>query len=372
MNFQSRIARELEIGKSNHTHRELKLVSGLIDFSSNDYLGLARSADLASAIADRSHQLGIGNGSTGSRLLTGNSQLAHDLELKLATIFKGDSALLFNSGYTVNLAVLSTLPKRGDTIIYDELAHACIKDGARLSLANRFSFKHNNPEDLEAKARHAKGQIFVAIESLYSMDGDTAPLNDIIKVCKKLGAISILDEAHSTGVFGSLGSGLASELGLENEIDIRIHTFGKAMGVHGACVVANKIVIDYLVNFGRAFIYTTAPSPHSLLSIECAFSFLEKNSHLQKTLREAIHFFKQKIATINYKRTDSDSAIQTILMEGSGKVKEFARHLQQHQLDVRPIVAPTVKPGSERLRICLHSFNTQEEITKLTNLLQPS
>lgn len=372
MNFQSRMSRELQARKSNHTHRELKLISGLVDFSSNDYLGLAQSRELSALISRTSDEHQITNGATGSRLLTGNSWLATELELKLSRIFKGESALLFNSGYTANLAVLSTLPKRGDTILYDELAHACVKDGARLSLASRYSFKHNSVEDLEIKARHAKGQLFVAVESVYSMDGDTTPLKDIIDVCKKLGAIIILDEAHSTGVYGSQGSGLACELSLQYDVDIRIHTFGKALGVHGACVIATKMTADYLINFARPFIYTTALTPHSVISIACAFDFLEQNSHLQKALRQNISFFNQSTSAIKHQRIASSSAIQTILIDGNTKVKEFSRHLNQHNLDVRAIVAPTVKPGTERIRICLHAFNTRDELILLTNLLQQS
>lgn len=369
MDFLNRMSRELAERKSNHSFRELKFYSGKTDFTSNDYLGLARSQELANEIHDRVKSLGLTNGATGSRLLSGNNLLTEELEAKLAKVFNGETSLIFNSGYTANLGVLSTLAGRHDTILYDELSHACIKDGARLSLASRFSFRHNDLNDLEAKIKNAKGQIFIALESIYSMDGDTAPLQEVIKVAKKNNAILILDEAHSTGVMGKSGSGMACHLGIEKEIDFRIYTFGKAMGVHGACVVSSHQAKYYLINFARPFIYTTALPPHSIVAIASAFDFLEKNIELQKKLTEQIEWFRLHFKNESLTKIESKSPIQSILLKGNKSVRILSKLLQDNNLDCRPILSPTVKEGEERIRICLHAFNTKEEIDILLNLI---
>jgi 8-amino-7-oxononanoate synthase len=360
----------LQLREEKNLFRGLKTSTGLIDFCSNDYLGFARSEVLFKLISNKCHALPLHkNGATGSRLLSGNSLLMEGVEKKLASIFKSESTLILNSGYTANLAIFSSIPQKNDTILYDELAHASIKDGARLSLAHRFSFRHNDLNDLESKLKKAKGKVFIAVESIYSMDGDECPLLDVESIAKKHGAFVILDEAHSTGVRGEKGSGLAASLSLENHIAIRLYTFGKAMGIHGACIAGSKKLIQYIINFARPFIYTTAMTPHSIVSIESAFEFLQENIHLQSALQEKINTFLTGISSVE-NRTKSSSMIQTIIFPGNENVKKAAATLQQNGFDVRPILSPTVPPGSERLRICLHTYNTTDEITKLTNQLK--
>jgi 8-amino-7-oxononanoate synthase len=340
------------------------------DFSSNDYLGLARSQELHQRIINKLEDIQpIRNGATGSRLLSGNSSYIEEVEYKLAQIFKSEAALIFNSGYAANQSVLSSIPQRGDTILYDELAHACIKDGARLSMASRFSFRHNDLNDLGQKLKRAKGKIFIAVESIYSMDGDECPLKSLIQLSNQYKAFLIVDEAHSTGVVGEHGNGLAVSNELHSKIDIRIYTFGKAMGMHGACVAGSKHLIDYLINFARPFIYTTALPTHSIASIDCAFDFLKEHIHLQKDLRKNIDYFVKNISVIT-NRTSSNSSIQTFLVPGNTQVKRASQILSQAGLDVRPILSPTVPKGEERLRICLHSFNSSEEVSKLISSLE--
>jgi 8-amino-7-oxononanoate synthase len=350
--------------------RKLTIPAGLIDFSSNDYLGFSRSAELFYLIKQKIDQLpNKTNGATGSRLLSGNSQHCETVEQLLAAVFKTESALLFNSGYAANQAVLSSIPQKNDIIFYDELSHACIKDGARLSLATRHSFRHNDLGDLERKIQRSKAEkIFIAVESIYSMDGDECPLEELISLAQTHNAILVLDEAHSTGVIGDQGSGLAVKLGLADKVDVRIHTFGKAMGVHGACVVGTAHLTSYLINFARPFIYTTALPPHSLVSIEAAFEYLGQNNQAQFQLKSNIDFFLQHATFAN--RTESQSAIQTVIFPGNEKVKEVSKALQEKGFDVRPILSPTVPKNAERLRICLHSFNGKEEIENLTQELK--
>lgn len=341
---------------------------GLVDFSSNDYLGLARSEELKEWIENEVRENKLGNGATGSRLLTGNDSYTMLVEKELAELFESESALVFNSGYTANLAVLSSLPQKDDTIIYDELAHACIKDGARLSLAKRYSFHHNEMDDLRLKLTKATGRIYIAVESVYSMDGDECPLEAIADLADEFDACIILDEAHSTGVRGKGGNGMAIQLDLHKRIPIRIYTFGKGMGVHGACVTGDRILKEYLVNFARPFIYTTALSPHSMASIRCAFRYLGEHAHLQEELGKNIKTFLLASSNLENK-TNSTSSIQTYIVPGNQEVKVAAEQFRERGIDIRPILSPTVPPGAERLRICLHSYNTTDEINHLATQL---
>jgi len=347
--------------------RTLASSDHLIDFLSNDYLGLARNQTLADRINARLDQLGfLGNGGTGSRLLSGNHAAYERLEKYLSALFKSEACLVFNSGYAANQALVSCVAGKGDTILYDQLSHVCLKEGAWLSNAKSFAFQHNDVVDLEAKLSRAEGRVFVITESVFSMDGDEAPMVDLIAICKKFNAYLIVDEAHSTGTFGEGGAGWLIEKGLEKDVFARVYTFGKGMGVHGACVAGSQLLIDYLVNFGRTFIYTTSLPPHSVVSIEESFRYLADHIELQAALRAKIALFKSLV------KTESNTAIQPILIPGNAEVRKVATDLQQRGFNVRPIVAPTVKEGTERLRICLHTFNSDEEIGQLSGLLKNS
>jgi 8-amino-7-oxononanoate synthase len=370
--FMLKLSQKLEQRREAVNLRSLTIPKGLIDFCSNDYLGLASNYDLNHLIEKEYKTISTNKpkGATGSRLISGNSQYYEDLEKYLADLFKSETTLLFNSGYAANMGVLSSIPQKGDTILYDELSHACIKDGARLSFADRFSFKHNDMADLEKRMQKAAGDIFVVVEAIYSMDGDAAPLKELVMLCYKYSAYLIVDEAHSTGIFGENGSGLVCQLGLQEKVFIRIHTFGKAIGTHGACVAASQIVRDFLINFSRQFIYTTALPLHNLVSIKCAFEYLTKHADLPSDLQQKIDLFKSK--TINYQLStiNSNSAIQAILIPRNAKVKALAQKIQTAGFDVRPILSPTVKIGEERLRICLHTTNSKEELEGLSGLLK--
>lgn len=344
--------------------------AGYVDFCSNDYLGLARSAPLHKRIHEHllAHNLQQ-NGSTGSRLLSGHCEAAEDAETFLARLFSAEATLIFNSGYAANTAVLSSLPGPHDTIIYDELAHASIKDGARLSLAKRFTFRHNDLNDLERKIKKGEGQVFVVVESVYSMDGDSSPLNTLVELTEKHNAILVVDEAHTTGLCGPGGSGYCIAQHLHDRIPVRIYTFGKAMGVHGACVAGSRVLIDYLMNTARPFIYTTAPPPAFYATIRCAFEFLAEHLSLQEELADRIAWFSQAARSIVPHWKPAAYAIHAVLVPGNERVRQVAGALQNACCDVRPILSPTVPAGSERLRICLHTFNTRQEIDQLADHL---
>lgn len=361
------LANKLQQRQQENALRRLTHNSQLIDFTSNDYLGLAHSEKLFQQIHEKVSTLPHLNGATGSRLLSGNSGYTEQVEQKLAKIFKAEAALIFNSGYAANQAVLSCIPQKGDTIIYDELAHACIRDGARLSFANHFSFRHNDLEDLEKKMKQASGRIFIAVESYYSMDGDICPLKELVSLTDQYQAHVIIDEAHSTGVIGREGSGLSVSQNLQDKLDVRIYTFGKAMGCHGACVAGSKTLIDFLINFARPFIFTTAMPLHSIAAIDCSFDYLRQNTELQHVLQQKKELFVSLGKKQNLRLMNSSTQIQGVILPGNEQVKALSMHLRTRGYDIRPILSPTVPKGSERLRICLHTYNSDQEITSLVN-----
>jgi 8-amino-7-oxononanoate synthase len=348
-------------------YRALKPESiDLIDFSSNDYLGFARSSELKEMIVgELTLHANHLNGSTGSRLLTGNLKYAEQLEQQIATYHGHKAGLLFNSGYDANLGLFSSLPQRGDTVIIDELIHASIIDGIRLSNANRYTFKHNDLESLEEKLKNAKGQIYVAIESVYSMDGDIPPINAILELCTHYNAQLIVDEAHAIGVFGK---GIVDNLNLQNQIFARVITFGKAMGTHGAIVLCSDLMRNYLINFARPFIYSTAASFHQLAGIKMAYQLLDRSKSQIKKLQDNINLFNNLLTGYQI-NTGSKSAIHCVIAGSNEKAKLVAQKLKEIEIDVRPVLNPTVAIGTERLRVCIHAYNTAQQVELLATSL---
>ena len=369
-NAEQFLQQKLNERKEQNRLRKLTYSNLPIDFCSNDYLGLARSKELHSSIEIEINCLSnFKNGATGSRLLSGNYLYTEETEQYIAKFHSTSAALLFNSGYDANVGLLSSIPQRGDTIITDELIHASLIDGARLSNAERFRFKHNNVADLEQKLKNAKGLPYVVIESIYSMDGDTAPLTEICKLCDKYQANLIVDEAHAIGVFGDKGKGLVQQLGLEEKIFARIVTYGKALGTHGAAILGSTDLRNYLINFARSFIYTTAAPLHQVVAIKCAYQLLAQHN-FQQQLANKIEYYNEQIESTSVARIKSNSCIQTILFKDDLTAKKAATYLQNKGFDVRAILSPTVPEGQERLRICLHLYNTEAEIKNLIDHLK--
>jgi len=352
--YQQKLQKRKEAGSL----RSLSLFTGFADFFSNDYLGLAQN----------NHPECFGTGSTGSRLLSGNTEEAMETEDFLADFFGAEAALIFNSGYDANVGLFASIPQRGDTVLYDELIHASVRDGIRLSHAKAYAFRHNDAADLERKIQKAEGAVFVAVESVYSMDGDLAPLEEMAEICLKYEALLIVDEAHAGGIRGSEGRGLSEELHLTDKIFARVFTFGKAYGTHGAAVLASEEIKDYLVNFARSFIYTTALP---------AFQYTMIRSQIQKSredydrirLQENIAYFRSVLKE-NISLSDDRSPIQVILVPGVQQAVSLAEKLQAHRLAVKAILSPTVPVGQERLRICLHAYNTKGEIDLLAKIIR--
>lgn len=349
-------------------------MSALVDFASNDYIGFSKSQ----AIFSETHDYlisnnNIQNGATGSRLLSGNHSLYTETENYIAAFHDVESALIFNSGYDANLGFFSCVPQKGHLILYDELCHASIRDGIQLSHAKSYKFGHNDFGELEKLIlRNPDTTIYIVTESVFSMDGDTPNMEELVNLSNSYNCYLIVDEAHALGVFGDNGQGLVQESGLQHSIFARIMTFGKGLGCHGAAILGSQQLKDYLVNFARSFIYTTGLSPHSVATILTAYKQLEKENSNIKALRDNIIYFNQQKNLLSLKPlfVRSKSAIQSAIIPGNENVKKIASILQQNGFEVKAILSPTVPEGQERLRICLHSYNTHRHILEVLTLLR--
>lgn len=361
------LRKRLDERKLNAAFRTLRKRENQVDFFSNDYLGIASKDFAFETNATNSSQR---NGSTGSRLLAGHSIEAEELEDWIRNEFNAEAALVFNSGFDANLGLMSSLPGRNDTVFYDSLVHASLREGIRLSPCKAYSFQHNDADDLRKKAGLSQGIVYVVIESVYSMDGDEPKLADFIEVCKEFGWHLIVDEAHGLGVCGESGKGSSFQFGGSDDIFARVLTFGKAAGFHGAAVLGSRVLIDYLINFCRPFIYSTALPPSDYKKLQQLLSHLIAAEKERKQLKLLVEQFRKwQLTQTNFNFISSLSPIQNLLVPGNAEVSKLAEYLQENGYDVRPIKNPTVPAGSERLRIILHSYNTAAELDGLTRLL---
>lgn len=359
------LEKKLQQRKDQNSFRQLKLPAGKVDFCSNDYLGIVHNNLLNNKI---DHDLKTG--STGSRLLAGNYALIEQTEKQIATFHEAEAALIFNSGYDANVGLLSALPQKADIVLYDQLCHASIRDGIRLSFAQSFPFAHNDVDELEKKLKTASGNtvnIFVVTESVFSMDGDFCPLQQLVVLTKKYNAHLIIDEAHAIGIIGKEGKGLSQDENLQDNIFCRIYTFGKACGCHGAAVTGSQQLRNYLINFARSFIYTTALPEHTAAAIQASYNTFPFLNEERKCLQVLIEYFQQ--AFLKFEKLRSSTPVQIVIVPGNDVVKQIAEQLQQAGFDVRPILYPTVPLGKERLRIVLHAFNTMNEVEELVKIL---
>jgi 8-amino-7-oxononanoate synthase len=316
-----------------------------------------------------------------------------ELEAFLAHEHGTPAALLFGSGFEANLGLVGSLGGRHDTILYDELVHASMRDGVRHSVARSFSFRHNDLNHLRErlKRRSGSGSCYVLVESVYSMDGDMAPLEDLTAVCEEFSAYLIVDEAHSTGVYGAHGGGLVQALGLADRVFARVHTFGKALGYRGACVVGSTLLREYLVNFARSFVYSTAPDLLSVRIIRRAYERMRAANQARAALTELIQLWGSLVADATDERAHpmplsesalpqprsagvrflrTSSPIQGVIVPGNEAVLAVEQAVRSAGFDVRALRAPTVAAGSERIRISLHATNTPAELEDLCKCLR--
>ena len=373
MKIPNALQQKLQLRTESNALRKLPIPTNGIDFSSNDYLGFAKSEE----IFDATHQYLVDknikvNGATGSRLISGNHNLYTITEKYIAEFHQSETALIFNSGYDANVGFFSSVPQRNDIILYDELCHASIRDGIQMSHAKSYKFQHNDYEDLESLLKRfvtlsgVEVSVYIVTESVFSMDGDTPNMETLVSVSEKFKALLVVDEAHALGVFGEKGEGLMQSQNLQDKIFARIMTFGKGLGCHGAAILGSAGLKEYLVNFARSFIYTTGLSPHSVATVLIAYQNLNQSCELKK-LKENISFFNQQKQLLGIKSlfVYSKSAIHSAIIPGNEKVKQIASQLQEKGFEVKAILSPTVPEGQERLRFCLHSYNTEKEMEEV-------
>ncbi|MET1047354.1 MAG: 8-amino-7-oxononanoate synthase [Hyphomicrobium sp.] len=323
-----------------------------IDFSSNDYLGLAQSHELAAAI-EAAIARGVPVGAGGSRLLRGNHPEHELLEQEAALFFGGETALYFGGGFVANTAILSTLPARGDLIVYDELIHASAHDGMRLSKAEARPARHNDAQSFDDaisawRDAGGTGQPWIAVESLYSMDGDRAPIHALSDIADRHDAMLVIDEAHATGVWGHEGRGLASDLEGRDNV-ITLHTCGKALGSMGALVIGPKPIRDFLVNRGRAFIYATAPSPLMAAAVRAALDICRRQPERRERLHRLVDFAARELRS-KTRFVSSGSQIQPLIIGSDAAAVSLAAAMKRRGYDIRAIRPPTVPEGTSRLR----------------------
>ena len=378
--FPKSLQQKLQQREEQNALRQLPIANDLVDFASNDYIGFAKNE----TIFHETHQYLLDknikvNGATGSRLLSGNHALYSETEDFISQFHQAETALIFNSGYDANIGFFGAVPQRNDVILYDELCHASIRDGIQMSNAKSYKFPHNDLEELEklitkyqpTTDNRQPTTVYIVTESVFSMDGDCPNVEALTNLSEKYSAFLVVDEAHALGVFGQQGKGLVQSLGLEDKVFARIITFGKGLGCHGAAILGSQSLKSYLVNFARSFVYTTGLSPHSVATILQSYKHLTKEKEALQKLKSNIIFFNQEKMRLGLKPlfVYSKSAIQCAIIPGNERVKNSATQLQQKGFDVRPILSPTVPEGQERLRFCLHSYNSESEITNVLELL---
>jgi 8-amino-7-oxononanoate synthase len=362
---------DLKIRIRNNSLRSLSDEVYPIDFFSNDYLGYAKNSIITEKSVSLLNNFKIKtHGSTGSRLISGNHELFKILENKAKDLLNAEAALFFNSGYDANIGLLSAVLKPKDVVFYDELCHASIRDGLQMSNARAYKFKHNDYKDLVQKIelqnqRLRPQNVYIISESVFSMDGDMSDIRELVTISKTFNAYLIVDEAHALGVCGKDFKGLSFEY--NEDIFARIYTCGKALGSHGGFVLGSKALKDYLINFSRPFIYTTGASPFHVAQVIAALGYFENEDKEKQELQKIISIFNDLVSSnqLQYKMSTNASAIQHISCSGNSKAKILAESLQQKGLGVKAILSPTVPKGKERIRVCLHSYNTKDQLQNL-------
>lgn len=362
--------------KENGLYRRLRAVEGAQDasivlegqevflFSSNNYLGLANHPALKQAAQEAIAQYGCGSGA--SRLISGSMAVHHELEQRLATLKKTEAALVFPTGYHANIGVLSALMRPGDTILSDSLNHASIIDGCRLSRADTRVYRHADTEHLDEllKACPATGQRLIVTDSVFSMDGDLAPLEEIVSLAQQYDAWVMVDEAHATGVFGPHGSGLVEEFGLTGRVDIQMGTLGKALGCVGAFVAGSHELIDWLVNRARSFIYTTAIPPAVAVAVLAALDIVEQEPERRQQLWDNTRVLADGLRSLGYTLGATHSQILPVIIGEARETMVVAAAILQRGVFAHGIRPPTVPEGTSRIRVTPMATHTQDHLSR--------
>ena len=363
---------KLDMRRETGSLRSLYAQKGLIDFSSNDYLGFSK-------IGSKGRDI-LSAGSSGSRLISGNHPLFAAAEKVIREFHKAEAALIFNSGYDANLGLLSAILQRGDYIFFDQHVHASIRDGIRLGQARAFKFDHNDLGSLKrmvervlGSKRRGQAEVYVITESVFSMEGDGPDVGAFARYCEENSFHLIVDEAHAAGVLGPGGAGEVVGAGCEEVVFARIITFGKALGCHGAAILGSTLLRDYLINFSRSLIYTTALPPISLEAILQGYKHLKGKQGVsaRRALLENIRYFRGCLADLGLPEyfRPAEAAVHCCEIGGNARVRSLADHLMQQGYDVKAILPPTVPKGRECLRFSLHAFNSASQIREVLTIL---
>ncbi len=341
-----------------------------IDLSSNDYLCLAKDERLKNAMIKAVRREGVG--STGSRLLRGERDCFAEVEKQFAEFKAAESSLYFSSGYQANIGLLQTFLEADDLVFSDELNHASLIDGMRLSNARKIIFRHLDVDRLAKliKDTDCTGQKFLVTESLFSMDGDIAPLKKYAEICRQTHINLIVDEAHAVGIYGKKGSGLIENFGIENDVFLSINTAGKALGAAGAFIAGKNWAIEYLINKCRSFIFSTAPLPAVADALKVALEIVETEKQSREKLLNLSRFFRELLNENDISVPLDNSQIVPILIGDSKKAVKIAESLQAKGFDIRAIRPPTVPENTSRLRVSLNVGLTEEIMREFVNYLK--
>ena len=372
--FYTNLENELHKLDEQHLFREMKIVHGastewveikgkkLLNLSSNNYLGIADHPMLKSAAIQAIQRLGCS--ATSARLIVGNYELYDQVERDLARFKNTEAALIFNSGYTANVGIITALAGRGDIIISDKVNHASIIDGARLSGAEVLRYKHRDMVDLERCMQKAEGyrRKLIVTDTVFSMDGGFAPLPAIVELKEKYKAVLMIDEAHGSGVFGENGRGLADFYGVSDQVEIIMGTLGKAFGCSGAYVAGQKVLIDYLSNKARSFIFTTGLPPAIVASIQAAIQVVQLENWRQKEVLAKASWVREELAKAGFNLFNSESQIIPILVGRNEATLEFSRRLFDVNILAVAIRPPTVPPNTARLRLSIMATHSKEDL----------
>lgn len=377
INGEASFEQRLRYLREKGLYRSLKIVHGeqgpwvdleggrVLNLCSNNYLGIASHPGLKEAAAKAAYEYGCGSGS--SRLICGSLML-HDVLEKRVAKFKGsEAALVYNSGYTANLGVISCVAGKGDFIFSDELNHASIIDGCLLSGANVIVFPHNDPAALEEKIRtsfdrNAESRRLIVVDGVFSMNGDLSPLPELVRIADRYRALLMVDEAHATGTMGPGGRGAVAHFGLEGKVDIIMGTFGKALGGFGAFVAGSRELIRYLINTCRSFIFTTALPPPVVASDLAALDVLESNPSLVTRLRGNAGYLRKRLMELGYRISGSQTPIIPVIIGEASLACEFSSLLLEEGIFAVPIRPPTVPEGQSRIRVTVMATHTLEEM----------
>lgn len=379
--MKQQLAEELATIKSQGLLREPKIISScpdkdiiisgkhFINFSSNNYLGLAGNDQVKQAAIKAIEKYGCGG--TSSRLVAGTLDLHRELELKLAKFKNTQSCIVFPTGFHTNLGVISALIQEGDCIIMDRLNHASLWDAAKISRARIFVYKHCDIFDLDKILHRTKNyrRRLIVTDSVFSMDGDFAPLNNIVALAQKHKAWTMIDEAHATGIFGKRGTGLAEHFGVEDKVDIIMGTLSKAFGSQGGFVCGSDELINYLINKSRSFIYTTALAPACAAAALKALEIIKREPQRRKNLLESAQYLRDKIKSCGFDTLNSSSQIVPLLIGLVNETQSLSQKLYEQGIFAPAIRPPTVPEGKCRLRFSLMSQHTKHDLDKVIKVI---